>query len=79
MFSCSSKKNLNEGLTFWTRGAIFNYKLKHREELAMYVLHVLNSAGEEEFITRKFKTKFAAVKFFHKHLYMFNAYTVTKI
>ena len=49
------------------------------EGTAMYVLHVLNSAGEEEFITRKFKTKFAAVKFFHRHLSMFNAYTVTKI
>ena len=49
------------------------------EGTVMYVLHVLNSAGEEEFITRKFKTKFAAVKFFHRHLSMFNAYTVTKI
>jgi hypothetical protein len=30
----------------------------------MYVLHVLNSAGEEEFITRKFKTKFRRSKVF---------------
>lgn len=45
----------------------------------MYVLHVLNDAGEWEFITRKFKTSFNAVKFFHKHLSMFADYSITKI
>jgi hypothetical protein len=38
LFFRSSKKNLNEGLTFWTGCASIHYKLKHRERdlLCMY-------------------------------------------